>query len=388
MNLLFLNHNIIWKSTFHRCFRFAKELIKLDHKVTIITNHPKNKKDFKISSIDGVRVVETPDLFTGKLRTGWDPINVVRRIHFLKNEEFDLIHAFDSRPTVSLPGLYYSASKKIPIVMDWGDWWGRGGAINLRKEKILNFFFEPIETFFEEFPKKYADHITVVSPLLKERAFKLTQGKIDITLIPNGADYSGIKRSNRLLARKSLNLPLNKPIIIFSGFVLYDIELVIKALQSLKNQGFPVLLVITGSREEDLPEEVKSLVKADYLKLTGFLSFADLCRYFSAVDLGLLPMKENLANKARCPMKFGDYLSAGLPVVTNHGCHRASLITEYDLGAVTEYKPSAYSKAIKNLLSDQDNLKKIKKNALSFSQKRYNISTMARELAQLYEKLI
>ena len=88
MDILYLNHNIIWKSAFHRCFQFAKRLIKAGHKVTIVTNDPISRIKFNLENIEGVEIIKTPDLFWGRLRTGWDPYNTLRRIGYLRNKQY------------------------------------------------------------------------------------------------------------------------------------------------------------------------------------------------------------------------------------------------------------------------------------------------------------
>ena len=98
-----LNHNVIWRSTFHRCFQFARPLVRMGHEVTLVTNSAAERFRFRESILQGVRIVESPDLFWGRLRTGWDPLNALRRSVRLFREPYDVIHEFDSRPTVILP---------------------------------------------------------------------------------------------------------------------------------------------------------------------------------------------------------------------------------------------------------------------------------------------
>ena len=80
----------------------------------------------KVSEFEGMRLVETPDLFRGPLRSGWDPWNTINRIRWLKNERFDLVHAFESRPVVIYPALF-ACRQGASFFMDWADWFGNGG---------------------------------------------------------------------------------------------------------------------------------------------------------------------------------------------------------------------------------------------------------------------
>ena len=53
---------------------FARELVRLGHKVTIIIT-PTEKWHFKEYIYDSVQIVESQTGF-GSLRSGWDPVNV------------------------------------------------------------------------------------------------------------------------------------------------------------------------------------------------------------------------------------------------------------------------------------------------------------------------
>jgi hypothetical protein len=85
MDVLFLNHNVIWRSTFFRCLQFGKQLVANGHRVDLLTIAPRERWTFRERDIDGVRVIETPDLLVGMTRTGWDPYDTFRRSQFLKH---------------------------------------------------------------------------------------------------------------------------------------------------------------------------------------------------------------------------------------------------------------------------------------------------------------
>ena len=100
--------------------------------------------------VQGVEVVEAPDLLTGRARTGWDPWNTWRRALGLRTRSFDLVHAFDSRPVVIYPALLLQRWTGAALFMDWADWWGRGGWIHDRSGWFVRTFFGPFETWQEE----------------------------------------------------------------------------------------------------------------------------------------------------------------------------------------------------------------------------------------------
>jgi hypothetical protein len=72
---------------------------------------------------DGVRVVDSPDLTWGRLRSGWDPICALRPLSWLlrNSETYDLVHLFETRPATILPGLAMRWRSRTTVVIDWTD---------------------------------------------------------------------------------------------------------------------------------------------------------------------------------------------------------------------------------------------------------------------------
>jgi len=384
MNILMLNHNRIWESTFNRAFYFGRSLANSGHAVTVVTNSKKNIFSFKEYDLEGVKIIETPDLLKGRLRTGWDPINALRRIAYLKSKPFDIIHAFDCRPTVIIPALHLKRAMDIPLVIDWADWWGRGGAIKLRKQKILNTLFEPVETFFEERFRKYADYTSVISPLLKERAVGLGVNPQKIEVVLNGCDIEGIVPLDKTEARKKLNFSGYRFILLFSGFVLYDVEMALKALASVLQSHPNTLLLLTGS---DNPfKEVDNALWKDNKNILslGFLPKEKYNLALGASDLCLMPLSDTTANRARYPGRIGDYMAAGRPIVSNYVGVAADIIKAYGLGKLTESTPGRFADGIIEALDNADDREKWGYNARKAAEDKLSYDIVGKDIEKIY----
>jgi hypothetical protein len=124
LKILMINHHRLFKSI--RALSIAEYLTKRGHYVTLLVTADKAKFRLSYKMINGVKVIETPDLLWGKLRSGWDIWNMVRKIFYLltSSEKFNLIHIFETRPSTIFPTLLYLRRNKIPLVIDWVDWWG------------------------------------------------------------------------------------------------------------------------------------------------------------------------------------------------------------------------------------------------------------------------
>ena len=64
MNILMLNHNVIWRSTFFRAFYFARELASRGHRVTVATISRDRLFTPRVSEIVDVKIVD-PERLSG-----------------------------------------------------------------------------------------------------------------------------------------------------------------------------------------------------------------------------------------------------------------------------------------------------------------------------------
>lgn len=367
----------------------ARELCLKGHQVTILTNSPQECIRFKVYKYQNVNIVETPDIFWGQLRTGWDPLNVIRRCLYLKDKKYDVIHAFDTRPTVILPALFYKWKiKKIAIIIDWADWWGRGGAISLRNHKLLNTLFSPFETFFEEYFRRFADYTTVTSSALKTRATRLGLNKKFIKVIFSGADIRTIYPINKKNARKQLNLSQTAHVCIFPGFVLYDLQMVLNTFLLVRRMDPSAVLILIGVFPDTLGNDFEILKNLGTIRVLGITNKEKLRICLSAADVGILPLQDNIANIARFPIKFGDFLAAGLPVVTNDVGDIGYLTKKYKITIIADYSPQSMSKKILWVFKNPPKANEIGDRARSFAENKFSWEIIARQLLPIYEKLV
>src|SRR5262245_8523035 len=103
MRILMLNHNVRGRGTYHRCLAYGRELVRHGHEVDLMTISPERRSGFETRTEDGVRIIDSPDLMVGLLRSGWDPWDTVCRLLYLHHSRYDVVHGFDGRPVVRYP---------------------------------------------------------------------------------------------------------------------------------------------------------------------------------------------------------------------------------------------------------------------------------------------
>ncbi len=107
-----VSHHRRFKATW-RTVQIARELVLRGHRVTVICIADTRHVGLVEYVEEGVVMVESPDLLFGKLRSGWDPWTTLRRMQYLKNRDYDLVHAFETRPATIYPILNLMKRKRI-----------------------------------------------------------------------------------------------------------------------------------------------------------------------------------------------------------------------------------------------------------------------------------
>ena len=388
MKILFINHNVAWSGgTFFRAFYFARYMARRGHDCTLLTISKKNRFWFKEYEREGVRVVETPDLLPGIGRTGWDPWDTMRRIGWLlqHRNEFDLVHALDSRPAVILPALILKNFTGMPLVMDWADWWGRGGLIHERGYGLIDKFMEPVETWFEEHFRKNADATTVISTSLQQRAIRLGVKPESILLIPQGCDEEKFLCVGRETARSRLGLPEDVYMVGYLGKLLStDQPLLVDTIRMAAKRIPKLRLFHIGMQSHDAPED---LLENGQLIQTGKVPLDMLGYYLCASNIFILPLRDTLGNQARWPSKINDYLAAGRPIVATRVSDVVDYFERYKIGLLAEPRAEDLADQILRLYEDES-AEEMGHNALLLAQTELSWEKLIDKLDDLYQNVI
>jgi glycosyltransferase involved in cell wall biosynthesis len=348
VRLLYLNHNVVGTGTYLRALHLGRAMVRRGHAVTLVTTSRDNRFRVAAREEDGVRVIEAPDLLWGPARTGWDPWNTLCRLAHLRNVTFDLVHAFDGRPVVSIPGWLLSRRLRAPLIMDWADWWGRGGHIQERSGWPVRTFFGPIETWFEEGFRPFAVGHTVISTSLRERAMRLGLDAARTRVVPNGCPSDVVEPMDRGAARRTLGLDPEEPLAVHVGRMTpVDMRFLADALRALRTRVPAARLVLVGRPAAAVPQD---LLAAGAVTVTGYIDGGTKDCWLGAADLCVVAMPDTVGNRGRWPSKINDYLSAGRATVITDVGDAAALVRERGLGQVTAATPTAFSDGMRRAL--------------------------------------
>lgn len=382
MKILFVVHNQTRKGgAYYRGLNLARPLARRGHDVSLMAIHPTERWRTIERELDGVKLVESPDLLWGAGRTGWDPWNAISRTKWIRQQRFDIIHTVDTRPAVSLPAMLARRQSGAKWVADWTDWWGRGGATEEREGWLVRKLIGPIEQLFEEKPRRYADGTIVISRALGRRAQALGVPG-EILYLPPGADSDSIRETSRLEARARFNLePDGKYIGYLGNIYQRDADLLFDTLDRLEATDAKLLMV--GDPGCRIDERLRPRVT-----VTGRVPFNDMLDHLSACDVLALPLSDTVANRGRWPSKVNEYLAVGRPVVACDVGDVANLLRDNGIGLLTRPEAGEFAARLDELLRDPDRSRSMGESARHIAQTSYSQDAIADKLERFYRGVV
>ena len=134
--------------------------------------------------------------------------------------------------------------------------------------------------------------------------------------------------------------------------------------------------------------KIRSHISEDKtIKILSDLSYEDLIGYYKNAKALLIPLQDNLQDKARFPFKIGEYTAAGRPIITS------------DSGAIVEYFEDGknallaktgdindFSAKLNFILENPDKAEQIGLNGHALGQQRFNYKSYTSTLWKVIAK--
>lgn len=382
MKILVLNHNQERFGTYWRCFSLAEGLSKLGHQIVMVCASGK-KFDLKVRKQiinKNFIIYSLPRIKLFRYFTGQFILRLPFYLYFVLTTKYDLLYAFTvAQAQIGIPAMLGKIIRKKKVIIDWDDLWGGGFA---------DLHFNPIKkvlTFSETYFLKFADRITCASLKLYEIAQKEAP-KDRVFYLPNGCDINRIKRSSFPFSRMKLKLDPEQKIILAMGNA-YHLN-VLKQLLSVyrlllkKNPKLKIIFLSSLKLSEEIKNDFRDIL--DKITFTGFVSDQERDYYLSAADVLILPMEKNPIEEARSPIRFGDYLCAGRPIVSNAVGEVKHYLEKNKAGLICKTNSTSdFSKSIEKILSDEVLAEKLSKNALALAKKDLSEKKIIQEINKI-----
>jgi len=357
MKILLLNHNLKEHGTYFRAFQIARGLASRGHDCRLLTQSARRFYRRTFSREGLVEIVELPNFSVGIVKDdGWGPLDVMWRMKEALCGDYDLMVAFAHPPNVFYPAAFWKRFREKPLVVDWCDWYGRGGIFQVREEirlyrqdakgwrLAMQRWAECNEERMEEEIVKFADAVTVISRSLEDRAADLGVRRSRLLRFPSGAPLDQVSPLDKQECRRKLGIDPGP--ILFGYVANYHpdehifLEAVGKALRAVKGAR---VVVVGPPFTEGLAEEYGV---AEGLMAVGRRPFEEIPVWLGACDVLLLPLADNISNRGRWPNKIGDYLASGRPIVTNRVGDAPEYVERGGAGVVTDPNVEAFAEGI------------------------------------------
>lgn len=391
MRVLFLNHNTVGYGTYYRCLFLGLYLTKLGNEVTMICSSNKN---FDLRIIrkkinEKMFLIILPRIKVSQYHTAHSLRGLINTLYTL-SLNFDIIHSFVfPTPPVAIPTVLAKFLGRKTIVVDGDDLW-RGGWAEYHSS-FTKFFLEKAE---DKIPL-IADGITIVSEAMKNRFLELGINRNKIYKIPNGANVEEIRPMDMQFARRELNLKNEKNLLVTVGhtyvrnlFLLFDTFK--RVLSLLPNTKLIMVGKLALSKEtwQEMNKKYGELFNKQVM-LIGEQPYEKLPYYLAAADALLLPMEDTPIEKARWPIRLGDYLAAGKPIISNAVGEVKNVIEDNRCGLTSH--PAAiddFAENIAAVLQNRDLAVEYGKRARRVAEEKYSWSGIAKNLELAYQEIL
>lgn len=386
MKILFLNHNYENVGTYFRCFFLGKSLANRGHDVTILCVSRKITLRIERRIIQkGLKIVYLPHFKYGERYFG----HVFRMLLgcITLRERFDVVHGFcTALPVTAFPFLMHRLLRKSTIIIsDWDETW-TGSLVDSH-----TLIFKKLIAFLERYIPLYADGISITSDFLRRKGKHYGFSDEQMFYLPNGTRIKEINVLEKSTARSHLSIDGNIPILVsvgntYMGNTFENLIKVFSLIVKKKPQARLFLVGHPGISQDKLPESLRGCFSN--IDFVGMQPFEKVILFMASANVLILPMENSDNDKARFPIRFGDYLSSGRPIVSNAVGEVRRIMKEEKCGMCCDSSDfEGFAKMVLTVIEDRNLQAELQRNAIKAASK-YSWDNITDGLIDDYEKVI
>jgi glycosyltransferase involved in cell wall biosynthesis len=235
---------------------------------------------------------------------------IIQELFFRKRVKEILKEDFDVHLNYNTLISGYIAAKKIKTVYDLADDLGAMIKDSPQIPRFLRPFGGALGDYMMRKNIERAEKVTITTDLLK-RTYNIPTDKCEV--IPNGVDTNLFRN----YGDRKEELGLDGFIIGYVGVLRewVDLEPVFMALRDLDVE---INMVVVG-KEGRFDENValaKNCGVSDSVTFTGMVPYSQVPKYISAMDVCLIPFKDNAISEGALPLKLFEYMACEKPVIS------------------------------------------------------------------------
>ena len=299
-------------ASINRCNALYTIINKIGFRVFVINNRAVDKSLFKgridnSGSYNGIDFEFTPSnlvkptsFIKRRINNFSGRMNELRLIHKKSiKDNIDLMIFYPTGKFTEL--LYYRFFSKIykyPLIVHYVEY---RSAFKSRE----NFLVKYNDKLFDKYLTFLSDGVIPISNFLVDKLRE--RSDIDYIKIPPLVDFS-LFNSTKMMSEKYF---------LYVGSVgYYDvIELIIQSFEQIKNDDFKLYLVLSGNINS-ISDRISKSIKKKTIRVFSNLEYEELIDLYCNAKALLIPLRDNIQDKARFPQKISEYLASKKPVIT------------------------------------------------------------------------
>lgn len=361
-----LTQDLASPSGLGRYFPIAKELAARGIKVHVIAPHA-NFSELKQRRLvlDGVTVNYVSQMHVSKTGAGtqyfgplaliWNTVGTTIKLWLtaLKLKPRWLVIG-KPHPMNSIAALAYRLFRSCKLILDSDDY-----------EAASNYFahaiYKQIIVYFEDrIPLKVDLNITNTT-FMQQRIIQLGVEPERVLYLPNGVDLNRfpVLSQDKVKSFQSKVGLGSGPVIGYIGsmnLANHSVDLLVEAfaLMSIKMPELQLLLVGGGKDLDAIRSQVIQLGVEDKVLITGRVPAEEINFYTRICSVTVDPVRDSLAERARCPLKIFEAWAAGIPFVTMDVGDRRLLAGDPPALLLSSSEPKSLASDLLDLLNNEN----------------------------------
>jgi glycosyltransferase involved in cell wall biosynthesis len=395
VSILYLNHNFEGEGTFLRCFNIAKHITEAgSYAISLVTTSKESRFHLHSRQVNrNLRIITLPRFTKKPSYLGYLVRGILSSMVVL-GSRYDALHSFAvAIPTTACPTLGCRWFRGKPIIIDWDDAWSGGYAT------YVSSFANWLTTFFEYKTPKIAgaSAMTVCSEVLRRMAVErigMDPGRVFKVL--NGANSDIVYPIESERARAIVGIRPDEKVVMAMGRTFTkSFEILLDVFSRVHSACPSVRLVIVGelcdygklgSYIGGVKDRFRALIPC--IQFAGRVPYGEIKYYLSAADVLALPMEDSIHDWARFPIRLGDYMASGRPIVSNAVGELRRILLEHKAGTVVDVNDlGGFSEGILAFLRDNGRGCAYGANALRAAREEMDWAAIAREMIEVYRSV-
>ncbi len=376
-----------------RSYWIAKELIKKNHDVLVISTKNNMDSSKKHEVVDGIKILYLNVPYSNNLSIiarakSFLSFMFMSSYYLLKEKNVDAVFATSTPLTVGFPALIGKWFKKIPYTFEVRDLWPE---VPIQMGALKNKLLIKLAVGFEKTIYKNANHIIALSPGMEKGVLKFIKDHTKVSMIPNMSKIDEFF-PRPVSDQQKTNLGLNpqKFNCIHFGAMgrANGLEHLFEAAKYAKDNNITTIdFVFLG--EGAMFETFKKYVNDNELENVKFLGtkgLIEVSEIVNACDVSLVSFANIEILKTNSPNKLFDSLSAGKPIIVNSAGWTKTMIEDNNCGFYADINsPQQLVEKIQILEQDKDLYNSFSINSRQLAETKYDKSILVPQVVKVIE---